>query len=387
MRWLVGFLCVCALGVIPVVGCGDDSQGCESATDGTPCGNGAGTCQQGSCQVACTEGGIRDAIAVGGGPYTFACDGPTTIVTAATIDIYNDVILDGEGNVILDANDRHRVTTVPPDVTATIEGMRITRGYVLHGNGGGIATTGTLNLTNSTVWGNTADERDGSCCRGIGGGIYNAGTLTLTNTTVSGNKVFGGWDDPVLCLFPPCAPYLEGGEGGGIYSEGGVVSLVNSTVSGNTAQDWGGGVFATGTLYVTSSTVSGNTAPWAGGIVGRDVLFTNSVVVGDCTPRWSGESATSFTSFGYNIESPGNTCGFDQTTDLFDVTAAELNLGPLQDNGRATETLALGEDSVAIDRIPAVDCVVDEDQRGQPRPETDGTMCDVGSFERQPEDL
>jgi len=182
------------------------------------------------------------------------------------------------------------------------------------------------------------------------------------------------------------APYLEGGEGGGIYSEGGVVSLVNSTVSGNTAQDWGGGVFATGTLYVTSSTVSGNTAPWAGGIVGRDVLLANSVVDGDCTPRWSDESATSFTSFGYNIESPGDTCGFDQASDQVNVGADDLKLGPLQDNSGPTETHALGAGSVAIDQIPAEDCEVETDQRGLPRPAgtTDPKRCDVGAFEAQP---
>jgi hypothetical protein len=31
-------------------------------------------------------------------------------------------------------------------------------------------------------------------------------------------------------------------------------------------------------------------------------------------------------------------------------------------------------------------CEVTEDQRGEPRPETGGTLCDVGSFELQPED-
>jgi hypothetical protein len=45
-------------------------------------------------------------------------------------------------------------------------------------------------------------------------------------------------------------------------------------------------------------------------------------------------------------------------------------------------THALGAGSVAIDHIPAVDCEVDVDQRGQPRP--GGTLCDVGAFEVQP---
>jgi hypothetical protein len=55
------------------------------------------------------------------------------------------------------------------------------------------------------------------------------------------------------------------------------------------------------------------------------------------------------------------------------MTAAELNLGPLADNGGPTKTHALG-------------CAVDTDQRGRPRPETGGDECDVGSFERQSDD-
>jgi len=57
----------------------------------------------------CTEEGIRDAIAVGGGPHPFDCDGPTTVVTEAEIVIDSDVILDGEGNLTVDGNDDHRV--------------------------------------------------------------------------------------------------------------------------------------------------------------------------------------------------------------------------------------------------------------------------------------
>jgi len=83
---------------------------------------------------------------------------------------------------------------------------------------------------------------------------------------------------------------------------------------------------------------------------------------------------------GYNIESPGDTCSFDQGTDQADVTEGQLNLGELADNGGPIQTHALLPGSVAIDVIPADMCEVDEDQRGEPR----GTMCDVGAFEVQP---
>ncbi|MBW2381865.1 MAG: hypothetical protein JRG70_20435 [Deltaproteobacteria bacterium] len=87
------------------------------------------------------------------------------------------------------------------------------------------------------------------------------------------------------------------------------------------------------------------------------------------------------TSNGYNIESPGNTCGFDEAKgDQVNVSADDLKLGELADNGGPTMTHALGDGSIAIDRIPAVDCEVNTDQRGFPR----DSMCDVGAFEVQP---
>jgi hypothetical protein len=111
------------------------------------------------------------------------------------------------------------------------------------------------------------------------------------------------------------------------------------------------------------------------------VTLTNTLVDGECGGATSG---------GGNLESPGDTCGFDQPTDLVNVSAEDLKLGPLADNGGPTMTHALLPGSVAINRIPEVDCVDAEgeplttDQRGEPRPETGGTMCDVGAFEVQP---
>ena len=66
--------------------CTDDScnpadGSCTNAplADWTLCSRGA--CLDGACGTVfpCTEQGIRDAIAVGGGPFTFACEGPTVV--------------------------------------------------------------------------------------------------------------------------------------------------------------------------------------------------------------------------------------------------------------------------------------------------------------------
>jgi predicted outer membrane repeat protein len=253
------------------------------------------------------------------------------------------------------------------------------------GNGGGIYSAGehskVLTLTNSTVSENSAG--------GNGGGIYSAGayyssgTLRLTNSTVSGNSA--------------------GGNGGAIYNTGddyAHVSLIKTTVSENSAENSGGGLWNDGYLYVWNSTVSANTGAFAGGIwsfgmgggltlysstvsgnitfandvgdiFGSRTYITNTLVNNDCSiHRLAGAPG------GYNVESPGDTCGFDQPTDQVNVTAEQLALGPLQDNGGPTVTHALLPGSVAID---AIVCTGGEDQRGVTRPQ--GPACDVGAFE------
>ncbi|MDH3622446.1 MAG: hypothetical protein OES69_02445 [Myxococcales bacterium] len=325
---------------------------CVPVADGTVCGNDAGTCQQGSCQVACTEQGIRDAIAAGGGPYTFDCDGPKTVVTAAETVIDNDVTLDGEGNLMVDGDEDHRVFSVPEGVAVELRGLLVTGGNP-GGRGAGIFNEGDLTLTNSTVSGNSAL---------LGGGIFNEGDLTLTNSTVSRNTA----------------------ESGGGIDNFGELTLTNSTVSHNTAVSGdgifggAGGIYNQGTVMLINSTVSGNVAEVGGGIDNfGELTLTNTLVDNDC----GGGTALSG---GGNLESPGDTCGFNDPTDQVNISAEDLNLGPLADNGGPTETHALLPGSVAIDVIPEADCQVDTDQRGEPRPETGGTLCDVGAFEVQP---
>ena len=103
------------------------------------------------------------------------------------------------------------------------------------------------------------------------------------------------------------------------------------------------------------------------------IEITHSLIDGDCTR--GDQSDATWTSNGYNIESPGNTCGLDPDgTDQVNVSAEDLKLGPLADNGGPTMTHALLPGSVAIDRIADADCAVDTDQRAEPRPET-GRRC------------
>jgi hypothetical protein len=349
------------------------------------------------------------------------------VATEATIIIDNDVELDGGGNLTVDGNEDHRVFSVPDGVTAELRGSTVTRGRGgIYNKGsltltdatvsanqsggveGGIFNQGVLTLNNSTVSGNHSGGGVGGGIRNEGtatlnssivsdnshGGVLNAGALVLINSTVSGNAngyysgmvptpaggIHNGGGTAMLTSSTVSGNI--GGVGGGISNAGGMVTVFNSTVSGNTAVQGGGIFLLDGVVTLTNSTVSGNTAAEGSGIYNDDVPGTIEIA----TTLLNDDCFGAMVSDGSNIESPGNTCGFDTNKgDQFDVTAEQLNLGPLQDNGGPTMTHALLPGSVAIDKIPEVDCVdadgqpLTTDQRGVARPQ--GPACDVGAFE------
>jgi len=497
--------------------------------DGASCAG--GMCQSGACALTdsvlpCTEQGLRNAVAAGGGPYAFDCDGETRVVTRAEIVIDKDVILEGGAEMIVDGDYGHRVFSIVRGTEVELSGFVITGGIATDGRqdlpegagifnrgelklsdcivesngahpeenglpegpgdadelpsetrgagifndgtltlantflmlnvgdaGGGIFNDGVLSITESTLWGNAAGPYEGSgggihnTRRGtaalanvgveennasVGGGIYNDGTLlilggrvsansgdehgggilnegtaTLTNAEVSGNhggEIGGGIENlGTLTLINSTVSWnhadLAGGiinshtlvlmkstvswNGalvlGGIWNDAeGTLNATNSTVSSNDARFLVGEIYNDGTLELTSSTVSGNEEELASSILNTGVMTaTNSLVAGDCEGV--------ITSNGFNIESPGDTCTFDRSSDQVGVSANDLMLGELANNGGPTPTHALERSSVAINRIPPAMCEVDEDQRGEPRPAgPEPKRCDVGSFEVQP---
>ncbi len=434
--------------VLIVNGCGESGTGDGGAagtagsggaggTAGTGgVGGAAGTGGAGGDGVACegtvcpcSEAGIRAAIAEGGGPFTFACDGPTTVVTKATISIDNDVILNGEGILTVDGDEAHRVFSLPAGVAADLHQLSIRRGrapgvqFSVEGYGGGIFSGGTLTLTNSTVSGNSANHLAGGIYNNGGtlrltnsavsdntaqsiGGIYNDGTLTLTDSTVSGNtsEYVGGINNAgTLTLTDSTvsrnASEYAGGinnvgtvtmsnstisenEPGAIYNHG-TVTMINSTLSGNAKVT----INNAGTVTMSNSTLSGNERRHQGiaSHIGGMLTLTNTLIDSEC---FISDRDAQANSGGHNVESPGNTCGFDQGTDQVNVSAEDLKLEALQDNGGPTMTHALLLGSVAIDVIPTDMCLdadgepLATDQRDEVRP--GGAMCDVGVFEVQP---
>ena len=179
----------------------------------------------------------------------------------------------GADTIVLAPNAFSVVTTVN-NTTFGPNGLPvITTEITIQGNGGSIRrdssapefrilmvdANGDLTLVNTRVSGGVVSGGEGS----DSGGIDNLGTLTLTNSTVSGNTA--------------------GDDGGGISNNNnGTLTLTNSTVSGNTAGDNGGGINNNGTMTLTNSTVSGNTAQFGGGIDNDGTMtLTNSTVSGN----------------------------------------------------------------------------------------------------------
>src|SRR5262249_41715821 len=142
--------------------------------------------------------------------------------------------------------------------------------------------------------------------------------------------------------------------GGGAISNIGTLTITDCTLSGNSAGGFGGGAIfnnalAFSAVTVTNSTISGNSATGADASGGRLRSFTvmhlrNTIIAGNTAPT-APDLYGNFDSQGYDLI--GNTqggSGFDPS-DLLNVNPL---LGPLQDNGGPTQTMALLAGSPAL---------------------------------------
>lgn len=257
------------------------------------------------------------------------------------------------------------------------------------GSGGGILLeSGTSSVDSvieeSTVSGNTAGDGDGGGVQAI---LDEDSELRVDRSTISGNEASA--------------------DGGGLAIAGeGDLSLVHSTVSGNTAKD-GGGVAAAGaadddpgTFWADNSTIAANEASGEGGglVVRQRDGFSRKVellstIVGDNTaagaaedlagPAAPDEDVTLYESL---IEEPGDVTPAEDPAGP-SIIGSDPDLGPLATNGGKTLTHLPGSRSPAIDRGDDPGDV-GTDQRGAtrtvdlgPEDRLDGT--DIGAVEVQ----
>jgi hypothetical protein len=252
--------------------------------------------------------------------------------------------------------------------------------------GGGVFNSGTLTVSYGTVTGNA------TTVTGAGGGLYNQGRMSVTTTTVAGNSATSGgglFNLGSLGLTASTVANNTADNGGGIFNQG-EMALTNDTVAQNAA-DAGGGIYTYGygavtllncTVAATSATGSSYSA--GGGIfVGigsQQVQLRNTLValnVSDSGPDIQG----TVVSQGHNLVGDGTGAAGFADSDFVGTSDSPIDphLGPLQDNGGPTQTMALLDGSLAIangdpDGAPTVD------QRGFSR---DGTV-DIGAYQTEP---
>ena len=236
-------------------------------------------------------------------------------------------------------------------------------GGTVNGNsgalGGGIYLSGaTLNINGAAISSNVANAGTSGTAGGIS--INSSSTVTLTKTTLSGNRA--------------------NQHGGGIVmaAAGGTVILTNSNVTGNSADmqgySTGGGIKDLGgTVTLMNTTVAGNYATSSAGgfaAAGADDVITNSISWGNtagATPEISGTPTVTYSDVSGGFAGTGNI-----NSDPLFVTLAQASSGnpttagnfhlqaasPAKNVGTATGAPA---DDIDGDARSSVDMGSDED--------------------------
>jgi hypothetical protein len=334
-------------------------------------------------------------------------DGPTGLPV-----ITGDVSIQGNGATIK----RHhradvppfRIFAVAPGATLTLQSLNLGYGLLprheLNG-GGAIDNRGTLSVSDTTFFNNVDRSSEGAA----GGAIQNSGALTVTRSTFTSNRAMEGG-----AVFNQNQATIEAstfngnkatiygggallnalgsmnvsgstfvgntGPGGGAVDNDATLSISDSTFFDNSAGTNGGGAIVNfGPATLTQTTLSANSAPYGANVYqccGGTMTFAMSIVAGGVGGDNCG--GTPVSDGGYNLDST-STCGFSSGSGS--MSDQDPGLGPPEDNGGPTKTMAPGQGSVAVDAIPASvpGCVGSDDQRGVLRPQ--GTACDIGAFE------
>jgi predicted outer membrane repeat protein len=374
---------------------------------------------------------------------TFSLGLSGIIPLSATLTLNNvngqPISIDGsDGNITVNGQNPVEDFLIQNGQTATINALTITGGHSAAADGGGIYNKGSLTLSNSTVTGNSALSNRG-------GGIYSAGTLSMTKDTVTGNSAQLGagifCDTGTTTTLSNCTIANNTGtsSGGGIDSAG-TLSMTNDTVTGNSAEFGagidceaggmktlsnctiannttnggdGGGIFSVATLSMTNDTVTNNSAPIGGGIDcepgGMTTLINctianNTATGGDGGGIWCKNAPLNL--LNTIVSNPGS--GAVTENDVYGtITNAQANLfssspviavggdlggnqfntnpllGPLQNNGGPTQTMALQAGSPALGKgvsSSSIGMVPTTDQIGNPRP---ANSPSIGACETQ----
>ena len=327
---------------------------------------------------------------------TFSVDG--TITLGSTLPaITGNVTIDGTGHSItVDGATTFQVLVINSGAELDVANLTIAHGSAA--TGGAISNSGILGVNLTTFSNNSATDE--------GGAIFNNGTqLNVSNSTFSHNNQTTASVGP------------DGGAG--IFTDAGITTITGSTFDTNSAQSNGGAIYAQSgspTVTITNSTFSGNVAGASGGAVDSiagTISLLNCTLSGNTAMDGAGgggvvralSGAIKVANTILNANNPDN-CGgtilngnYNISSDAscsFGMPASpagangqtlgdEVNplLNALANNGGPTETMSLQAGSPAIDAVPIASCPK-TDQRGAPRQDPGDSptiACDVGAFE------
>lgn len=346
-------------------------------------------------------GSLRNALNVvcAGGTVGFSpeLEGQTISLSSGPLTLGKNVTIDGSTapGLTLSGGGIDRVLIVNPGTIATVNHLTLADGYGWQ-LAGGILNNGHLTLDHVAVINNVMATDAGDFWQG-GGGIYTGenGSLNLIDSTVKDNQaefdgggIYSFFNTTTNIVRSTISGNVSNNVGGAIRSLGNM-TIINSTISGNTATGWhGGAIFMTdGDIEIYSSTIANNVGPdWAPSaiFIGSYSSFiptltlSNTIITGNewyaCEKFASGKTGN-VVSLGHNLVQD-DSCAPAES----DLIGVDPLLGPLADNGGPTLTHALLTGSPAINAGDDALCP-SIDQRGIARPQ--GDHCDIGAYEAE----
>ena len=353
-----------------------------------------------SCQTEDAANAFAAAVAAGG-VISFDC-GPAPVVIEVNTNVTDQqVTVNGGGLINLSGEDLRQIFYVTGSGDLTLNDIILQDGASAQGGAIYAEAQATVTLRRSFVTSNNAS--------GEGGGVYNLGTLNVEDTTfgsnitqLHGGGIFNNGGTVTITDSYLISNQAPNGSGGAVYTVGGQVTVNRSAVRSSFIGNQGGGIFAAGPTGITNSTFSNNRALQGGALfavadvsilnatfnenradtagaiwraASSNTTIKNSIVAGSLDTDGNAPSLNCdgppLISLGRNIVDD-NTCVSGSPGDLL---ATDPQLGVWY--GSPLRAYIPAATSPALDY--ALDCPP-VDQRGYPRPL--GAGCDSGSIER-----
>ena len=196
------------------------------------------------------SGSLRQALADANDGDTIqfdsALNGQTITLTSGELVVADSITISGPGPTLLavsrdSQSSNFRILHIQPNHTVAISGLTISNGSLINLSGAGIFNyQSTVTIINCVISGNATDCPPSTAAGG--GGICNSGVLSLITSTVTGNSTTG---------------YFSYG-GGGILNNG-TLTINQCTIRNNRGDGYGGGIAGSaGSVVIQNSTISGN---------------------------------------------------------------------------------------------------------------------------------